>query len=65
MTFLEKIKEISNRGEREYLRDYLNGELALDELLIEFDIEKCSSCENYELTEDLENELCEQCRGDK
>ena len=62
---LEILKEISNHREREYLRDYLNGELALDELLIEFDIEKCISCENYELTEDLENELCEQCRGDK
>ena len=63
---LEILKEISNHREREYLRDYLNGELALDELLIEFDIEKCSSCENYELTEDLSiNKICEQCKGDK
>lgn len=62
---LEILKEISNHREREYLRDYLNGELALDELLSEFDIEKCSSCENYELSEDLsENKKCENCKGD-
>jgi len=62
---LEILKEISNHREREYLRDYLNGELALDELLIEFDIEKCSICGTYELTEDLSiNKICEQCKGD-
>ena len=61
----EMFLDMLYRKEREKIRDYLNGELALDELLSEFDIEKCSSCENYELTEDLsENKKCENCKGD-
>jgi len=61
----EMFLDMLYRKEREKIRDYLNGELALDELLSEFDIEECSICGTYELTEDLSiNKICEQCKGD-
>jgi len=61
----EMFLDMLYRKEREKIRDYLNGELALDELLSEFDIEECSICGTYGLTEDLSiNKICEQCKGD-
>lgn len=53
---------------RRYIRDYLNYECSLEELSLKFDLEKCESCERYELEEDLSDgaygKLCESCRND-
>lgn len=53
---------------RTFIRDFLNLENSLEELLIKFDLKQCESCENYELIEDIEDtshgEICESCKND-
>jgi hypothetical protein len=60
---------------RELVRDYLNGNLKENELLLNFEIKKCPECDEYELEEDLidtEEKLngsidyiCSQCCEDR
>lgn len=57
---------------REFVMDFLNGELKEQELLNIFEIYHCPICGNYILDEDkttnvwdlaeTEEEICEQCR---
>ncbi|MBQ7798761.1 MAG: hypothetical protein IJ371_06540 [Clostridia bacterium] len=53
---------------RKFVRDYLNNENSLEELINYFDLKKCDRCDNYELQEDLFNtsigDICETCKND-
>lgn len=69
-TIIEQDKENS-----ETVRDYLNGEISKDSLASKFDVQKCNTCDNYELEEDLNDSegmvngnvgmICDQCLGDR
>lgn len=53
---------------RTYIRDYLNGMYKEEELLMTFELKKCS-CGNYELEDDMEETnahglKCLSCRND-
>lgn len=62
------LKQVIEKN-RIYIRDYFNNELSEDALLIEFSLQKCDRCDNYELEEDLllsnnNDYICEQCQND-
>ena len=54
---------------RKVIRDYLNNEVKLTELINTFDLSYCDKCEQYELKEDLveidQEQLCESCRNNR
>jgi hypothetical protein len=77
MIMVTKVKELKNmtmteNESREFLVDFLNGELKEKELLNIFEIYQCPICENFILDEEkvyhtwdigeYEEEICEQCR---
>lgn len=53
---------------RKFVRDYLNDENSLAELINYFDLKKCDRCDNYELDEDIIEtsigNICETCKND-
>lgn len=66
---INEIKEDTTNKIRELIRDYLNGEYKDAELMYTFDLEKCESCGNYVLQEDIHHtngygDICPSCVND-
>lgn len=69
MWTMDEIKESITDGQRELIRDFLNGSYSEEELANIFDLKKCDRCETYNLEEDLklsvnDDYICETCIND-